>query len=238
MISVMRKDKFLAIKLRLQGKSYGEIQKILPGISKSTLSLWLKDKVLSINARERIENRSRQRSLEGLLKRNQNQTRLAIQRKEEIQKLARDEIKNISLQNLFFIGLALYWAEGYKRPIVRNGKEVTYHPISLTNADPVLINVFLAFIRRICNVPVKKIKANLRIFQHLNGEEVLKYWVDTTGIPRENFNKTYLGVSKSSMGKRPFNRLPYGVLQVRISDTKLFHRLIGWIAGIKNHDFS
>lgn len=117
-------------------------------------------------------------------------------------------------------------------------REVTYHPISLTNADPILINVFLAFVKKICNVPIEKIKANLRIFKHLNSEKVLKYWIKTTGIPRENFNKTYLGISKSSMGKRPFNRLPYGVLQIRISDTKLFHRIIGWIAGIKNHNFS
>ncbi|MDO8466740.1 MAG: helix-turn-helix domain-containing protein [bacterium] len=234
----MRNDKFSAIKLRLQGKSYSEIQKTLPGISKSTLSLWLKNIVLSASAREKIENRSKQKSLEGLLKRNKNQTHLALQRKEEIQKLAHGEIANISIQNLFFIGLALYWAEGYKRPIVRGGREVTYHPISLTNADPVLINVFLAFIKKICKVPVEKIKANLRIFQHMNAEATLKYWVKTTGIPRENFNKTYLGISKSSMGKRPFNRLPYGVLQVRISDTKLFHRIIGWIDGVKNHNFS
>lgn len=229
----MRTDKAKAIKFRLRGKSYSEIQQLLGGISKSTLSLWLKNIVLSPAAKELLQKRFREKSLIGLLKRNRNQTYLAIERKRKIQLEAMTEINKISKENLFFIGLALYWAEGYKRSIIKGGREVTYHPISLTNPDVKLVKIFLEFLQKICNVPIEKIKANIRIFKHLNEQEVLNYWIKETGIPKENFTKTYLGISKSSMGKRPFNRLPFGVIQIRIGDTKLFHRIIGWIDGLK-----
>lgn len=231
----MRPDKPLAIKLRLQGNSYTQIQRQLSGISKSTLSAWLGKVVLPDTARQKIAARVREKSLLGLLKRNRNQTFLAEKRKKEIQEVARREIKLVSRQNLFFIGISLYWAEGYKLPIVRNGREVTYHAVSLTNSDPKLLQMFLRFLREICGVPIHKIKINLRIFPHHDENQILNYWSDVLKLPKEtNFSKTCVVVSRSSLGKRPFNRLPFGVVQIRISDTNLYHRIMGWIAGLKN----
>lgn len=230
----MRTDKAKAIKLRRQGKSYSEIQRALGGVSKSTLSIWLGSIVLSENAWRRLEKRTHEKSIAGLIKRNKMQTQNAIETAKEIQSNAANEVKDLSPLNLFFTGIVLYWAEGYKRPIVRNGREVTYHPIGLTNSDPKLIKIFLKFLIKICGVPVSKIKADVRIFKHLNEQTVLNYWIKEIGVPKENFTKTFVGVSKSSMNKRPFNRLPYGVIQVRVSDTRLFHKIIGWINGIKN----
>lgn len=230
----MRDDRGKAVRLRLQGKSYSEIQKTLDGISKSTLSAWLKGVVLSDAPLSRLRERTREKSLRGLLRRNRLQTVLAVGRRNERLKLAKAEIKHISLDNLFYIGLALYWAEGYKRPIIKNNREVTFHPISLTNSDPKLVRIFIEFLIRICKVLPEKIKASVRIFQHLNESNALNYWSKTTGIPLKNFTKTYVGTSRSSMGKRPFNRLPYGIIQIRMNDTSLFHRIIGWIEGLKS----
>jgi len=231
----MRRDRSTALKLRLQGKTYSEIQKLLGGISKSTLSTWLKKVILPEKARSVIARKTREKSFQGLLKRNENQTALSLIRKDEIRKAARSEIKSISPRDLLMLGLSLYWAEGYKRPIVRNGREVTYHPVSITNSDPKLVKAFLVFLRGVCGAPVSKIRADVRIFQHLNEDMVLRYWSKELGIPRENFRRTYVGTSRSSMGKRPFNRLPYGVIQIRISDTNLFHKIMGWIEGLKAH---
>lgn len=230
----MRTDRHKAIRMRLEGKSYSEIQRVLMGISKSTLSLWLKDVILSDDASKKIRERTRERSLRGLLKRNKNQTALAIRRRDQAQKSARAEIKNISYENLFFIGIALYWAEGYKRPKMKNGRELTGHPISLTNSDPKLVKTFIEFLIKVCKVPRERITANVRIFQHLNEISTLKYWSETLGLSLKNFTKTYVGTSRSSMNKKPFNRLPYGVIQIRINNTPLFHRIIGWIDGVKS----
>ncbi len=229
----MRSDKQAAIRLRLTGRSYSEIRNSLGGIPKSTLSSWLKNVVLSDAARGVLTSRTRERSLAGLLKRNKRQTILAVRRKFDIQTEAKNQIVNISKEELLLIGASLYWAEGYKRAKRKNGVEVTNHPVSLTNADPQLLKMFIKFLVEICGVDRGKIKVGVRIFQHLNEESVLKYWSETLQIPRGNFTKTYLGISKSSMGKKPFNRLPYGIVQIRINNTNLFHRIMGWIEGIK-----
>ncbi|MEK9154798.1 MAG: hypothetical protein AAB596_01910 [Patescibacteria group bacterium] len=228
----MRNDRNEALKLRLSGKSYSEITKIL-SIPKSTLSGWFSGLELSEKNKEKILEKARKKSLEGLLKRNKNQTALAIKRKIDIQSKAVKEIDSISKKNLLFVGITLYWAEGYKRSIFKNGRELTHHPVSLTNSDPDLIKIYLRFLREVCNIPENKINADIRIFEHQNADNLLKYWGEITGIKKEKFGKVYYGISKSSLGKKPFNRLQYGTIQIRVNDTKFFHRIMGWIEGIK-----
>jgi len=222
-----------ALKLRLSGKSYTEIQKIL-GTPKSTLSGWLSHVIIADEHIKQIALRTKEKSLAGLLKHNKNQTLHAIRRTTAIRRKAQDEVVSLDNKKLLVLGAALYWAEGYKRPMVRNGRTLTSHAVSLTNSDSVLIRAFLCFLRRYCAVPEEKIKASLRIFPHQNELEILSFWQKETGIPRERFGKTYRGVSKASMHKRPFNRLPYGIIQVHVADTNLFHRIMGHIEGIKD----
>ncbi len=230
----MNIKKAQALKLRLHGKSYNEIQKAIGDVSKSTLSLWLRGVVLSKRAQQRLRGRIKTGALHGLLKRNKFQTIAAIQRRDSIRSAALQDITSINGKELLLVGAALYWAEGYKRTIIRNNREVTYHPISLTNSDVRLVKIFIRFLINICHVPLDKIKANLRIFNHLDEQSVIRYWIKETCIQACNFTKTYVGISRSSMGKRPFNRLPYGVIQIRVNDTKLFWKIMGWIDALKN----
>jgi hypothetical protein len=227
----MRKDKEKALKLRLQGKSYNEITNTL-NIPKGTLSGWFTGLELSPTARQRIQKRVYAGTLRGLIKRNKNQTHLAVQRMRNIRAVTEREIRNISPENLKIIGASLYWAEGYKRPLVRNGRELTHHSVSLANSDPKLIMMFLRFLREVCEIPDEKITADIRIYEHMNERSLTNFWQKITGLPAKNFRKTYYGVSKSSLGKRPFNVLPYGTIQIRVNNTQLFHRIMGLIGGL------
>jgi len=229
----MRLDKNKALKLRLKGYSYNEITRLL-GMPKSTLSGWFTGLELSTKARGRINKRVAEKSLAGLIKKNEAQTREAKQRAATIRKLARKQVKQLSRKELRLIGTALYWAEGYKRPIVVNGKERTSHPISLTNSDPGLIKLFIKFLKEICKIPSPKIRADIRLFENMNEQTVMKYWLKVTELPDCNFGKFYYGVSKSSQHKRPYNRLPYGTIQICVNNTRKFHQIMGWIEGLKN----
>lgn len=119
--------------------------------------------------------------------------------------------------------------------MTRNGRELTCHSVSFTNSDPEMIKVFLRFLREICEVPESKIQAHLRIYKHLSEAEVIKYWKEITSINQNNFKKSYCGISKSSQNKKPYNRLQYGTIQIRVNDTNLFHKITGWIEGIKEN---
>lgn len=228
----MRTDKQVAVKMRLSGKSYTEISKSL-GVPKSTLSAWLSKLVLADKLRERIEARAYKKSVEGLIRRNKSQTHLALQRATETRKRAAEEIPSLSMKDLLLVGAALYWGEGYKRPKVIQGREVVHHPVSLTNSDPAIIQLFLRFLRERCEVSEGRIRVSVRIFEHQNVDELLAFWEQVTRIPREHLKRTFVGLSKSSMRKRPFNRLPYGVVRIHVSDTALFHRIMGYIEGLK-----
>jgi len=228
----MRKDREKALALRLKGYSYSEINKKL-GIPKATLSDWFTGIVLTEKAQSRIQKRVQKKSIDGLIKRNKMQTHLAIKRASEIRANAQKEIKKLSKQDLLLLGTALYWAEGYKRPIVKNGRERSYHAISFSNSDPAMIKIFIEFLKKILYIPDNKIKAELRIFKHLNEKQTLRYWQNITGLPEKNFHKTLYGISKSSLGKKPYNRLPNGMIQVRVGDTKNFHKIMGWIQGLE-----
>ncbi len=227
----MRSDRNKALKLRLQGRSYNEIVDLL-GVPKSTLSGWFTGLELSSFARERIANRVYSKSVGGLIKRNRLQSKLAEERASKTQTNAKKDIGKLLRRDLFLIGVALYWAKGYKRPKLEKGKVKTHHSVSLTNSDPGLIKLFLRFLREICNVPEDRITADLRIYQHQNGNYLLDFWSKMTEIPYNNFRKMYYGTSISSQHKRPFNILPYGTIQVRVNSTELYHRIMGWIRGM------
>ena len=230
----MRNDKDKALKLRLQGHSYNEIQQILK-VPKGTLSSWFTNLQLSSEAQARIKHRVYAGALRGLIKRNQHQTHLAIQRMRDTRTKAMKEIMRIDLEELKIIGVVLYWAEGYKRAITRNGRELTHHGVALSNSDPRLICLFLRFLREVCGVQDEKIHAEVRIFEHMSEKQVLAFWQKTTSIPKQNFGKTYYGISKSSLGKKPFNRLPYGTISIRVNNTNLFHKIMGWIQGLSSY---
>lgn len=100
-----------ALKLRLAGKSYNEIQREL-GIPKSTQSGWFKHLVLSDKAHRRLNGRLRMGS-DILIKRNKMQTAHAERRAREAQGQGKSRVSDFSGRDVLLLGAALYWAEGY-----------------------------------------------------------------------------------------------------------------------------
>jgi len=227
----MRSDKFKAYKLRIAGRSYNEISQLLK-VPKSTLSGWFANLKLSEEALERLKNRVHIASLHGLIARNKNQTTLAETRSREMQNRGTELIKNIDKRDLLIIGTALYWAEGYKRPVVIGGRTRTSHRVSLTNSDPDLICIFLQFLREICKVPNEKITIWIRYFEHQDSTYLLNFWQKKCNISYSNFRKTLQTVSISSQRKKSYNSLPFGVAQISVNNTNLYHKIMGMISGI------
>ena len=230
-LQLMRSDRNSALKFRLKGRSYNEIVRLL-GVPKSTLSGWFTDLELPESARVRIAKRVYAGSVKALVKRNANQTQLAELKARRIRESSKKEVGKLSKTELSLIGTALYWAEGYKRPILKNGKVKTYHPVCLSNSDPALVRTYMRFLREVCQVSDEKISADVRIYQHQNEAYLLDFWSKVTGLPFGRFKKFYYGISLSSQHKRPFNILPYGTVQIRVNSTELYHKIMGWIEGL------
>src|ERR1043166_7559731 len=112
MSAVQSSKKDSAIKLRLQGKSYGEILKILKIPSKGTLSVWFRNVKISQTAKKRLQNNIDLARKRGLFKFNENRTEKVKLENDASFKEAFNKIEKISLNDLALIGAALYWAEG------------------------------------------------------------------------------------------------------------------------------
>ena len=220
------------MKLRLQGRSYNEIKEDL-GIAKSTLSGWFSGLKLSTQAQERLSSRVAQGTLNGLVKRNKLQTHLARQRAQTSRRKAKSEVGFLSKREEWLVGVALYWAEGYKKPVIRGGREITSHVISFTNSDAQMARRFVDFLVTFMEVAKKDIYLELRIFNRSQEQNAVEFWKKATGLGAQNFTHISYIISKSSLGKRPFNQLPFGTIQVKVSSTEKFHRLMGWIEGVK-----
>jgi len=232
----MRSDKFRAYKLRVSGKSYSEIKGLLD-IPKSTLSTWFADLELPEKAKERLAQRAYQKSIAAILKHNHAQTHIAQQNTRNTRKAARADIQQLAERDIFMLGVSLYWAEGYKRPKIKNGRVQTHHPVSLSNSDPGLVKIFLRFLREVCDVPEEKINGEIRIYEHQNEAYLLNFWNKTTDIPFGRLRTIKNGISISSQRKRPYNILPYGTIQIRVNSTQLYHKIMGWIEGLNNSEF-
>ncbi|MDO8561754.1 MAG: hypothetical protein Q7S05_02920 [bacterium] len=221
-----------AFRLRMTGHSYNEICARL-SIPKSTLRTWFSDLVLSDYANARLKARIHEGSYKGLLKRSKMQTHLARKRAMAARGIGELQIPKISTENLKLIGAALYWAEGYKRLKVKDGKERMSHTISFVNADADMVRIFLKFLKEILLIPDEKIRLCMRLYEHINEGAALRFWMGATRFPKENFHKSTYLTSLSSKHRKPFNRLPHGTLQIEVCNTSKFHYLLGLIDGVK-----
>lgn len=219
--------------MRIAGYSYNEINAKL-GVPKSTLSFWLRKVVLSDNARARLRGRLHQGLENGFLKRNKLQTYEAQKRAKLTRETAQKDISTLTKESLKLVGVVMYWAEGYKRLVMKDGRERTGHAISFVNSDPGMIGAFVRFLREILGVADGEFRIAMRLYPNINERVAMKYWMNITNLDKQNFTKTTYLISSASKHKRPFNRLPYGTLQVAVYNTEKFHRIMGWIEGVKN----
>lgn len=224
----MRKDKAEAIAMREGGQSYTQISQAL-GISKSTLSLWLRDLSLSQEAKEKIAARVSATSIAALIRRNKDQTVLAAERALKIRIEAQNEVQTLLENKLFVAGVSLYWAEGYKKGAYGS----KWKCVDFANSDPEMVSLIMLFFLQVCQVKLQDIKIQLIAHPNINVDEAVLFWSNLTCVPKEQFIKTSLSLSKYSQGKRSKNSLTHGTVHVRIYDVKLFFRLIGWIDGLK-----
>ena len=224
-------NKERALRLRLKGHSYNEIERELT-IPKSTLRAWLRDTVLSDMAHARLMARMKSGSLV-LIKRNKMQTHFARQRAHQIRTLAANRVHELGKKDLLLVGAVLYWAEGYKRIKVRHGREITSHAISFVNSDADMIRTFTRFLIEILHIERSNIRLIMRLYPHINEREAKRYWMDVTGLRETNFWKSTSLITGASKGIRPFNRLPHGTLQISVNSTPKFYELIGLLDGVK-----
>ena len=216
-MKLIEKEKARA--LRKKGYSINQIVKEA-GLTKASVSVWVRDIILTKKQRQGLSERGR--SVESVERRKASRLFNENNRRQKIIDNAKKDFTSINLEQLKLIGIILYLGEGGKtsRGMAR-----------LANSDPLVIKIMMRFFREICSVPDNKFRASIHTFTHADVYKPETYWSKVSGIPRNQFFKTYVKPSSASLHKR--NTLPLGTFDIYVCDTKLFLTIMGWIEKVK-----
>ncbi len=223
----MRSDKQKIIELRKSGLSYNQIS-TFSRIPKSTLSTWLKDIPLSDAAKDKIALRTNETAIKKLIERNKNQTIVAEKKYKEIRKSGEKESRKLLSDPLFLAGVSLYWAEGYKQGALGS----KWKSLDFANSDSEMIRLMVKFFVKFFCLKKSEIRIQIMLHDPKMAAEAINFWHKLTGVPKENFIRTCVSISRASLQKRN-KKLQYGTIHLRVNNVKHFFRLIGWIDGLK-----
>ena len=178
-------DKKKALDMRKRGKSYSQIKNAL-GVSKGTLSYWLRDLPLKESDLRKLRD-TNPRRIEAF------RATMVKKREDRLKKVFEKAQKNIgklSKRDMFIGGLFLYWGEGTKASLYR---------LEMTNTDPSMLRFFLRWLE-IQNVDRLSVKVKLHLYSDMNIEYEEKYWSRELAISRKQFQKTQIKKTGSKSG--------------------------------------
>ncbi len=206
----MKKDLEIKTKqLRKRGYSIKELKAII-GVSKSTLSAWIQDVELSEKAKSRLR-RNYTKGQIASQKTIAEQTRLKnLEASTFASTILPKAILNTNIQAI--VCAMIYQCEGAKS--IRSS-------ITFTNSDPRLIASFLFLLRNSFNVNESRFRILMHLHKYHNENIQKEFWSTVTGIPKEQFQKTYL---KPSSGKYKKEGYP-GCIKVYYSDVSVARKL-------------
>ncbi len=157
------------------------------GVSKGTISGWIQGVELSEKAQARL----RQNYTNGQLASQKTIKEKTRQKNIEANNFAIDLFKKVKLSSEI---ISLFCALIYQCEGSKNIKDA----ITFTNSDPVLVKTFLFLFRRSFDLDEKKLKVLMHLHKYHNEKVQKDFWARVTGIPHEQFNKSYL---KPNSGK-------------------------------------
>lgn len=166
--------------MRRGGASYSQIRQKV-SVSKSTLSLWLRDLPLS---RERI-NMLRGHNAVRIERYRETRRNTRELRWAEVRKRAAKEIRTLNKREILIAGLFLYWGEGTKTARAST---------SLSNTDPAMIRFFIQWLE-LLGVPRSRLRVYIHLYSDMDVTKELRYWSNTLNLPITSFRKPYIKTS-------------------------------------------
>lgn len=212
-----------ARKMRQAGESIRRISQLLH-ISSSSASIWTRNVELSEMQKTRLAKRGN--SAEQLRKFANERHEAKIQNSKKVFDESKNEIKKLKENELFLVGLALYWAEGFK-----NKQE---QRVGFCNSDPRMINFIMKWFRETLKISDENftLRAEFNQIHKNRQDEIENYWSVLTNIPKSQFNRPYL--QKTKWNRDYSKRDKYcGLLRIRIrKSSQLLIKFRGWIEGL------
>jgi len=215
-----------AKRMRINGISLGDISKKL-NITKSTLSFWFKDIVLTESAILKIKTKGQTQSVRGLLRYSESKRKERMERN-VLQRLEGAGILGtLSDRDILMIGLGLYWGEGYK---YENGE------LGFTNSNPHMMLFYFKWLRQ-WKVGKDSLIFRLTLNEFFRKEEknIKDFWVKFLGIKKDQFSKTtFIKTNLKKASQKDIEKYK-GILRVKVrKGTAVRNKILGAIEHISS----
>jgi hypothetical protein len=196
--------------LRGAGLPLAEIATRL-GVSKSSVSLWVRDVPFQPLPRD-PSGRRRQPN--------------ALQRRKqaEIDRLVAEgqvRVGRLSDREFLVAGVALYAGEGSKGDGV----------VKFANSDPRMVRFFCCWLRRFFEVDESRLRVALYLHEGLDLAKAVTFWSELTGIPPSQFGKPYRAVADPSIRTA---KHVHGCVGIRYSCSATHRTIMGLVRALLN----
>lgn len=218
MVQAKTRLKARARELRRAGRTYDEIVTEL-GVSKSSVSLWVRDLPKPRPSPERMHAMREARWAPYRERRDRERVRAL--------EAAEREVGTLTDRELFLIGVGLYWAEGSKSKPYRRDETVVF-----INSDPGMIQVFLAWLT-LLGVEPERWRFRVMIHESADVESAERHWAELVGRDVADFDKTTLKRHNPKTVRKNVGADYRGCLTVRVRQgADLYRRVEGSWCGI------
>jgi transposase-like protein len=123
---------------------------------------------------------------------------------------------------LHVAGVMLYWGEGDKW---------SPYTTRISNSDPAILRVFLAFLRATFEIPDDRVRLTCHLFaDHVRLQrQIEQHWLDALELPRMCLTKSVVNAySRASTGKRR-RSLPFGTCRLAVNSVHVTQHIYGAI---------
>lgn len=217
MANILKKEQ--AQIFRRKGLGINEIAEKLVA-SKSTVSYWCRDIKLSHTQLNILREKQKNSGIKALLFHFEKKRQHRMDLIKNLMKRGSSDVGLITRRELFLVGLALYWGEGYKK-----GNE----EVGFTNSDYKIINLMILWLKTCYQIDRKNLILRVSINElHKNRvSEVLDYWARKTSLGLDQFTKTSLIKTKSKKIYTDHGTY-FGTLRVKVrKGSNLRRRILG-----------
>jgi len=193
--------------LRAQNRTVADIAQIL-GVSKSSVSLWVRDVPFTPTLRVRGPHRRPHPAHEAKLR-----------QIDELNRAGLERIGALSDEVFFVAGVALYAGEGSK----------TDGEVRFSNTDPEMVRLFCAWFRRFFDIDERRLRGRLYLHRGLDLSAAQAFWSAVAHIPTTQFHKAYRAVPDPSIRR---NKHEHGCFSVGYGCSRTHRELMGLVRAL------
>ena len=193
--------------LRARNRTLADIAQIL-GVSKSSVSLWVRDVPFTPTLRLRGPHRRPHPAHEAKLR-----------QIEELNRAGRKHLGVLTDEALLVAGIALYAGEGSK----------TDGEVRFSNSDPKMVRLFCVWFRRFFNVDETRMRGRLYLHQGLDVSAAEAFWSSVANIPTTQFYKPYRAARDASIRR---NKHEHGCFSVGYGCSRTHREVMGLVRAL------